>query len=213
MHGTLPKPAWFRDWAEDVCALIASGPSVTQEIVDKLRGRCRVAVVNNGYEIAPWADVLYAADGRWWDCYQDSRKFSGIKVTPDAVAAKRYGLNLVSLLGKIDDDADRIAVDRPGSISRGGNSGFQLVNLVTQFGSKRQIWIGFDFVGEHWHDKHPDPLKNPRSHTLDKWRRRLDSNASVLAGLGVEIINVSAISALTAYPKASLDGAFRRFGL
>lgn len=211
MHGTLGAPAWFPDWSGDVCAIVASGPSVTSEIVNSLRGRCRVAVVNNNHELAPWADLLYAADPRWWDHYPAARNFAGLKVTPKEVAAKSYGLNLVALLGEFDTDDDRMTVDQPGLIARGGNSAFQTVNLVTQFGCCRQIWVGFDFTGEHWHGTHPAPLKNPRQQTLDKWRKRLDNNAGVLSGLGVEVVNGSDISMLTKYPKMSVAAALERW--
>lgn len=207
MHGTISRPAWFADWSGDVCALIASGPSVTKEDVDKLQGRCRVAVVNNNHELAPWADLLYAADGRWWEKYPKARNFGGLKVTPDAPTAKRYGLHHVNLLDERDTDSDRISVDRPGMLARGGNSAFQLLNLVTQFGVRRQIWLGFDFTGEHWHGKHPEPLRNPKPQTLEKWRKRFDAQADLLKSLGVDVVNASADSALTAYQKLDVSAA------
>lgn len=203
--------SWFPDWSGSVCALIASGPSVNQDDVNLLKGLCRVGCVNNNYQLAPWADVLYAADGKWWDAYPEARKFSGLKVTPDAAAAKRYGLNVIELLGEIDTDKDRIIVDRPSVIARGGNSAFQLVNLAALFGSKRQIWIGFDFQGAHWHDDHPSPLRNPRQQTLTKWRDRLDRQATVLHQLGIEVINASMVSELTAYPKMTVREALTKW--
>ena len=55
-----------RAWVDETAVCIASGPSLTQADVDYVRGKARVIVVNNGYLLAPWADVLYAADARWW---------------------------------------------------------------------------------------------------------------------------------------------------
>lgn len=206
-------PGWFPDWSSDVCAIVASGPSVTREDVETLKDRCRVAVVNNNHQLAPWADLLYAADGKWWGHYKAASCFDGLKVTSDAAAATAHRLHHVVLLGDIDTDHDRIDVARPGWIARGGNSAFQLVNIVTQLGVKKQIWIGFDFLGSHWHDNHPDPLKNPRPHTLEKWCKRLDAQAPILSGLGVEVINASAQSALSAYRKMPLADALAHFGV
>lgn len=186
---------------------MASGPSVTAEDVALLRGRCKVAVVNTSHELAPWADLLYAADGKWWHLYPAARTFAGLKATPDDRAAKDFRLHRVTLLGEVDTDDDRFSLDLHGSIARGGNSAFQTVNLVTQFGCRRQIWLGFDFQGEHWHGKHPDTLKNPRPHTLQKWARRLDANAATLARMGVEVINASPASALKNYRKMLLRDA------
>lgn len=205
------RPAWFPDWSNDVCAVVASGPSVTQENVDRLKGRCRVAVVNNSHELAPWADLLYAGDRRWWEYRKGAPGFAGLKVATDAVAAKLFRLHLVELVNETDSDADRIVVDRPGLIARGGNSAFQVVNLVTQFGARRQIWVGFDFCGEHWHGKHPEPLRNPRTTTLEKWCSRFDAQAATLAALGVSVVNASSISALTNYERLDVDAALARW--
>lgn len=228
MHGMLgvpAKPAWFPDWSGEICAIVASGPSITPDMVSSLRGRCCVAVVNNNYQLAPWADLLYAADLRWWDVHKGVKEFGGLKVMPTvhnlaspdgraaANAASKYGLNLVTVLGETDTDVDRIVVDVPGVIARGGNSAFQAVNLVTQFGCRRQIWVGFDFTGDHWHGEHPPPLKNPRQRTLDKWCRRFDDQAKTLRRLGVEVVNLSPASMLTAYPKLTFEQAMARWSM
>ena len=205
--GLTVRPSWFPDWSGDVVAIVAGGESVIPEAVDSLRGRCRVAVINNSYQLAPWADLLYAADGKWWEYHVAARGFSGLKVTPDAAAARRYGLNRVSLVPETAEECARIFLGGDGSIGHGGNGGFQTVNLVTAFGARRQIWIGLDFCGEHWHGKHPDALKNPRPQTLEKWRKRLDGQADELKRLGVEVLNVSSTSALTNYRKCSLPEA------
>lgn len=45
---------------------LASGPSLTKEIADKLKGR-RAIVVNSSCHFAPWADVLYFTDSGWFE--------------------------------------------------------------------------------------------------------------------------------------------------
>jgi hypothetical protein len=54
-------------WAGETAVLVASGPSLCPSDVDRVRGRARVIAVNDGYRLAPWADVLYACDRRWVD--------------------------------------------------------------------------------------------------------------------------------------------------
>lgn len=206
MHGTI-RPSWLPDWSGETCAAVASGSSATPEVVDRLRGRCRVALVNNGYQLAPWADMLYASDPRWWEKHPEARKFSGIKVTAKEEPARLYGLNLVTLIGSIDTDDDRFSVEVPGAVARGGNSAFQLVNILVQAGVRRLMLVGFDFVGKHWHEDHPLPLKNPSPHTLEKWRRRFDANEPTLRSLGVDVLNVSSVSVLRSYRRATIDEA------
>jgi hypothetical protein len=207
---------WLPDWSNEVVAVVASGASASVEVVDKLRGRCRVAVVNNSYKLAPWADLLYAADDHWWREYKVAREFAGLKVTCGRHTAFQHGIFFVDLIDEklSNTDQDNIVMEPRGTIGRGGNSGFQLINIVTQAGCKNQIWIGFDFIGDHWHARHSPPMKNPSQRTLDKWCRRLDRQAPLLESFGVTVRLVSATSALTAFTKVkSVEDAFAEFGL
>lgn len=208
MHGTI-APGWFLDWRGEVCAIVASGESVSQEIVEQVRGRCRVIVVNNNFQIAPWADVLYACDGKWWSKYPDALRFPGLKVTQDANAAKVHKLNLVRLLDEKPEQS-RISVTEKGILARGGNGGFQAINLAVQFGAMKQIWLGVDFCGDHWHGKH-EGLSNPREGSLKRWAVTLDAQAPILTSLGVEVVNCSEVSILKNYRKMSVADALDLF--
>lgn len=204
-------PAWFPDWSGEVCAIIASGQTVSQCDVDLLRGRCKVIVVNNNYQLAPWADALYAADGKWWNEYPDAVNFAGLKITRDHNICSYYGLHEIELIEEADASKSIFSVTTKGVLARGGNSGFQAINLAIQFGAKRHIWIGFDFYGEHWHGKHPAKLANPRINTLARWARTLDNQVQVLAELGVSVINCSPNSVLKSYPKMDVASALDSF--
>ncbi|WP_374374487.1 hypothetical protein [Dongia sp.] len=101
-----------------------------------------------------------------------------------------------------------------GTIGDGGNSGFQLLNTVLQFGMRRIVLVGFDLhdrEGVHWHGNHPPVLTNPASANLARWRRVLDAQASLLDGIGAEVTVVGLGSALTAYAKVgSIADAIER---
>lgn len=216
MHGTLPAgdavaPAWFPDWSGDVCAIVAGGESVSRDAVDRLKGRCRVLVINNGYQLAPWADALYACDGRWWAKYPDAGQFAGLKITQDSNAAKTHNLHHVELIEENWKES-RITAERKGLIARGGHSGFQAVNIAVQFGATRHLWFGFDFRGDHWHGRHEE-LMNPRPASLVTWAGILDRQSPILAALGVEVVNCSERSLLTAYRKMTVDEALQHFGV
>lgn len=49
---------------------LACGPSLTPEIVEKLKGR-RVIAVNSAVYKAPWADVLLFTDAGWFEAFND----------------------------------------------------------------------------------------------------------------------------------------------
>lgn len=200
------KPEWFQDWSGEACAVVASGPSVTRDAVESFRGRCRVVVVNNGYLLAPWADVLYAADGRWWNVHQAARSFAGMKVTPDKPSSAKYGLNLVELVTAGEAEENKICL-KSGTIGRGGNGGFQAMNLALQFGARRILLVGFDFSGEHWHGPHPAELRNPRPGTLERWAATLDAQAAELERIGADVVNASPVSVLRNFRKVKIEEA------
>lgn len=200
--------SWVPDWSGETVAIIASGESASAVDIGQLKGRCRVIVVNNGFMLAPWADMLYAADDKWWREYREAALFAGIKVAPAGDAAKELGLRTVEFVDVGgDEEKSVLSLRSKGRIARGGNSAFQAVNIAAQTGAKRQVWIGFDFYGPHWHGDHRGTLKNPRAYALDRWARTLDAQAGILAAAGIEVVNCSPITKLQAYRKASFECA------
>lgn len=70
--------------------------------------------------------------------------------------------------------------------------------------------MGYDLSlagGVHWHGKHAGRLNNPDARNLQRWADRLDAQAEAIAALGVEVLNASPTSALTAFRKVPLKDA------
>ncbi|RJP54178.1 MAG: hypothetical protein C4583_03345 [Anaerolineaceae bacterium] len=168
----------------------------------------RVLVINTSYRLAPWADALYACDGRWWDWHNGVQEFAGIKITQDQQASEKYGLRRVVLIDGADIDG-RLSLT-PGLIGRGGNGGFQAFNLLLQWGA-RQIGIVLDYCGKRWHGAHPNGNHGQREGTLANWRATFDAVAPYAAALGADVINLAHHSALTAFPKLSVAEAIERW--
>lgn len=96
------------------------------------------------------------------------------------------------------------------------NSGFQAVNLAACFGASRIILIGFDMTlagGSHWHGDHTGGLTNPSKVKIRQWATAMDGAAVDLLHIGVEVLNASPVSSLTAYPKMTLSEAAKCFHL
>lgn len=107
---------------------------------------------------------------------------------------------------------DEILVDEVGVVGDGGNSAFQSLNLAVQFGARRILLVGVDLRldrGVHWHGRHGPGLNNPRAENLDHWRRAFDGVAAQLSDLGVEVINCSPVSTLSAYPIVEFSEALQ----
>ena len=199
-------------WAGETCAVLASGPSMSREVAELVRGRVRVIAVNNqGIDtevngrlepaLAGWADVLYAADAKWWQCYKDrALKFAGLKVTI------RSGLPFKEVYS-LHQSPQRVFDPRPTHIASGGNSGYQAVHLAAHFGVK-EVWLcGFDMLAsdkrKHWFGNYASPRLNSRPN-FNTWIAAFGKLAPVLAARGITVWNCSPSSAVRAFKKADL---------
>jgi hypothetical protein len=212
------KPEWFPDWSGECLAIVAAGPSVTPQQVDALRNRIHVAVINESYRLAKWADILYACDHLWWLQAKGAKDFSGLKITQDDVAVKHYPeLKKVTVKKEKGSIVHDLLMDAAGEVGGGGHSGFQMINLSAQFGVTGILLVGFDMCGDchkpHWHGRHPSPMTNPIESNFQTWRKNLAGAKPKLDALGIDVVNCSPISTLTTFPKISVEEALKRWTL
>jgi hypothetical protein len=94
-----------------------------------------------------------------------------------------------------------------------GNSGFEAINLAYLTGARRVLLVGFDMKpgpsGErHWHDDHPAPLL--QFQPFDDWIRNAVKLAAECTTAGLEVINCTPGSALTAFAMGDLKEELER---
>lgn len=75
----------------------------------------------------------------------------------------------------------------------------------TEYGARRLLLVGFDFVGSHFFGEHPKSMRITSPWT--QMARHMASLASALAQQGCEVVNCSSISTLNYWPKRSLADA------
>jgi hypothetical protein len=165
---------------------------MSAEVANMVRGAGRVIAVNDQYKIAPWADVLYAADFQWWHEHEAARSFAGTKVTLSVAC----GYDEVLLLKT--GDAWGVSEKRD-TLNTCRNSGHQAMNLAYLYGATRLVLCGFDMrvvAGqEHWFGNHPVGLGSPVPHLRD-FATRMNRAIRDWDRLGVEVINTTPYSAL-----------------
>jgi hypothetical protein len=154
--------------------IMGSGPSLTAEDCELVRtwrtsaeGRA-VIVTNSTFRIAPWADVLFAMDKKWWRNSPDACTFAGLKVC-------------------VGDVCRQVTHVRLGAC---GNSGCGAMLYAHSTGARRLILLAFDGMAHgnkaHWHPDHPKPLGNAGSwrawpHQMDSALKRLPKSVVVNA--------------------------------
>lgn len=197
----------FPDWSGQTAAVVACGQSAAA-LAPLLAGRCRIIVVNLAFRLLPDADVLYAADSGFWMYYRDAHKFSGVKYGADA----RCTAHCSSVLRVHVEATDPLVWEPVGHVGRGGgNSAYQALNLAVQLGASRVLLAGVDYTGEHWHGPHPSALRNPSESQFRKWAAAMDAAAPTLHDWGVEVLNLSPVSVLTAYSRIKSNEIQRLF--
>jgi hypothetical protein len=209
------RPAWWPDWSDRPCILVASGPGAAACDLAGLRervdaGKLAILAVNDSWRLCPFASALYAADGAWWDAGHERLEpggFAGLKLTQDAPTAVKYAdVHLMNL-----KHVDRLLLETPGEIGSAGNSGFQAINVALQFGARRLGLVGYDLClegGIHWHGPHQGRLNNPSAALLAHWRQRLDSQATLIEAIGASLVTLTP-SALQRYRRATLPAFLR----
>lgn len=189
-------------WRGETVVVFASGPSLTQEQVDAVKGRCRTIAINLAYRLAPWADLLYACDVKWWEQYKP--QFAGIKVTQDAQVSRPDVRRVPSV------NSPGLSLD-PSRIHQGANGGYQALGLAALMGAKKVIFLGFDMKStdakKHFHADHPGGMSNPYDGLFQQWIKNFETTKADLQKMGVTVLNATPGSALTAFPLMDLQDA------
>lgn len=218
----LDAPAWWPDWWDRPCAIVASGPSAKGAGVQKLRGRLQViAIKENAVELCPWADVAYGCDLAWWRHRRGLPDFKGLKIGWDP-AIPQYCPDVKTITIKAISQrpvqyAKDLQFDAFGVIGGGGNSGFQAINLAAQFGSNRILLIGFDChdrSGAHWYGRNNWMRgNNPDSSNFRTWLESFEVSGPVLRRKGIDVVNASPRSVIRCFRKMSVDQVLAEWGL
>ncbi len=159
--------------------------------------------MNDAWRLAPWADVLYACDGRWWDAKRplEGQTSPRLQVSQDQDACVRYGLTYVASMGGAG------LCRTPGVLHQGLNSGYQAMNLAYHLGATRMALLGYDMQRtggrSHWFGDHPAGLQVPSPYL--EFAARFPALADDLRSEGVQVINCSRETALACFPRATIQ--------
>lgn len=221
-------------WAGKTVVCIAAGPSVTAEqlrIVEQARqaDEVRAIAINDMYLVAPWADICYFADLRWfkwhtgglakswpWVQFTDAEvrdafaRFPGQKVTIRQYGntpggkekrATEYGPSVFILRNYGCDGMS----ERPDGLHTGKNSGYQALQIAAHAGARRVLLLGYDmrFVGgrSHSHDGHRERTGES---SYGEYARKFHTIEQPLRQMGVEVLNCTPGSLIGSFKHAKL---------
>ena len=199
-----------RLWPGEPFLVCGAGPSLSAADLALWRQsspRPRLIVVNNAVQLAPDADVLYAADAQWWTW--------NIAVADTALPALLFGAqpSISRVRSTVRVIATRngngISTD-PSWIYSGGHGGHQAINVAALLGAASIALLGFDMGADragrhHFHPAHPNG-------THPTYRARLPAFRGLRAALDalhIPIVNCSRQTAIPAdvIPRQPLEVA------
>ena len=195
-----------RLWPGETVACLGGGPSLTQADVDRLRGRARVIAINDAWRLATWADVLYGCDWRWWLKHRGVPGFAGLKVSLSNSHGHLVDYPEIRLLENTGVDGLEV---RASGLRTGRNGGYQAINLAVHLGARRILLLGYDMRAAtdgrtHWFGDHADWPTRPSVYAT-AMLPHFAGLAAALRDAGVETINCTPGSVLTAFPMAEVE--------
>lgn len=199
-----PIPRIFEGQA---VALVAGGPSLRGFDWGRLRGYPVVAI-NRALEVLPFASLLWWTDARFWRHHREAilQHRAIWKATcqvhyheSDALPAHIVQYRFTGHQG-FDPD--------PRCLRTGNNSSFAALHLLGHLGTRRVVAFGLDMKhgpkGEtHYHSGHG--IMHQEETLTRLMLPYFASLAAPLAALGMEVINASPESALTTWPRCSIE--------
>lgn len=203
-----------RLWPGETCVLLGGGSSLTPEDVNYCRGKAKIIAIKEAYLLAPWADVLYAGDAKWWRAHAGAMDFAGLKYTiaqdPDQEQVGDWpDLHVLRNTGDGGLESD------PTGLRTGYNSGYQAVNLAVHLGAAKIVLLGFDCWrgpsgDQNWFERFPYLVKS--HHVESPYPIFLQAFAGLVEPLkaaGVQVINASRWTMLRSFPFLSLEEALK----
>ncbi len=197
---------------------LASGPSLTDEVCAKVKGR-RTIVVNTSCNLAPWADVLYFTDSGWYEQRREIVKNWPGHVMSMSRTAKRELPDKVKRIQGCGDPNFK-PIFRPGAefIQQGRSSGHTAVSLAISLSAapsaepqphRRIALCGYDMRIVDGREHHHAEYQGPRD--LDQYAREFvptfNGWRDAALKVGAEIVNCTVGSAITEFPFVDLDEA------
>ena len=205
---------------------LASGPSLTREVADQVRGRPTI-VVNSSCGLAPWSTVLFFTDCSWYEARRQLVADWQGNVATMCKRAKRELAEKVWLI-KTCGDPDLPCEFPPvgsGLVRQGRSSGHTAISLAIAAGAARVVLLGYDcrvvldasgLPREHCHDEYL--VDGRRDYATEKedprWNNKRDYSAIFVPGYrgwndaaaraGVQILNATPGSAITEFDMVDL---------
>jgi len=184
--------------------LMATGPSLTEEVVEYVREHKGDAIVfgcNDVYKICDFMDVHYACDTRWWK--HNGKEFREMFPEQESWTQCKKSADMFNLNWTNGKHSPALSID-PNLIHFGSNSGYQQLNIAFLMGCNKFILLGYNMKHSggktHFFGDHGGGMNNngPYNSFLQKYGTIQDPIKKL-------IVNCTEDSALQTFRKSTLE--------
>lgn len=159
--------------------ILATGPSMSQELAESLRGE-NCIVVSDAFRLAPWAMALCAQDHAWWNANQDAKDFAG----------RKFSSNKIQGVEQIHSK----------HVGRGSSSGVLSLEVARELGGTEFHLHGFDNRGTHYFGPHKK-LRNTTPTRFAEFANQFYTLGQDLKEKGIRVVNKTPHSALECFER------------
>jgi hypothetical protein len=195
---------------------MASGPSLTREVVGQVGAR-RSIVVNSSCSMASWASVLFFTDCSWYEPRRELvASWPGMVMTMCPTAKREMPDKVRRIRTCGDPDlSGEFPPAGSGLVRQGRSSGHTAISLAIAMGAARVVLLGYDCQlvdgREHHHDEYlvggrvhyenyrDDPRWNNKREYSTVFLRGYDGWKELAARAGATILNATPGSAITEF--------------
>lgn len=204
--------------------IIGSGKSLIGFDFNKLRGLGTIIAVNDAAKSIPFADMWFTLDpwgldGKQIPPFWRGKLFAAVpedfgtpkalspehRVQPDSRITFLHRLRGHNLTGVSSDTAFKLGLSEDKSCINTGNSGYGALNLAYHYRPKKILILGIDGTVGYFYSN--DRANRPLPHLPTMF----ESAKPQLEQAGIELINGSVNSAVTAYPRFTVTESLKEF--
>jgi hypothetical protein len=208
-----------RGWEGETVVCIASGPSLTKEQVEASK-QFKTIVINDNYLIAPWADILYFADHKWWVWHKEGlikawpwvsftktevkrafEEFKGQKVT-----IRHNPMATDKDIFVLENEGAEGLPENPTGLKTGSNSGYQALNIAVMSGAKTILLLGYDmkYQGQrsHAHNGHPQKMHET---AYKGYAKKFSTLENPIKQLGIRVVNCTPGSGIGCFERGEIE--------
>lgn len=212
-------------WDDKPCAIVAGGLSLRGFDLERLRPYHVLAVKGSIFDM-PWAAAGFGLDLPRYLEWEHERKFKNISFpvywavddvhnTREVLAKKKS--DCVVFVKRLQ--GEKLSGDS-GTIYNGGSSGFGALQIAWLKKAKHIVLFGYDYANppssggmvKHHNDQHYSQKRQAIPASWAAWATYFQHVVSPLNAAGVQVLNASPDSAITAFKKCTTDEALEHMG-